>query len=174
MVARHVEDVVSHRGHGDCAESASWVTGEHRNRLTRTSIALSSVAENSSRWPSRGVLEQTAYGRQEAEVGHVVGLVEDGDLDARASSGPDRSGPRAGRGRPRRCRRLGGALHLGVLADATEDGPGGEPGGPASGARACSIWPTSSRVGARMSARGLPAPVAAEATSRATSGSRKA
>ena len=50
--------------------------------MTRTSTPLSSVAENSSRWPSRGVaVEQAAYGGQEAEVGHVVGLVEHGDLD---------------------------------------------------------------------------------------------
>ena len=50
--------------------------------MTRTSIALSSVAEKSSRWPRCGVsAEQAAYGGQEAEVGHVVGLVEHGDLD---------------------------------------------------------------------------------------------
>ena len=41
---------------GDCAESAWWVTGWLRKRLTRTSMALSSVAEKSSRWPCAGVL----------------------------------------------------------------------------------------------------------------------
>ena len=34
---------------GDCAESAWWVTGLVRNRLTSVSIAASSVAEKSSR-----------------------------------------------------------------------------------------------------------------------------
>ena len=30
---------------------------------------------------ARGLVQQPAHGGQEAEVGHVVGLVEDGDLD---------------------------------------------------------------------------------------------
>ena len=67
---------------GDCAESAWWVTGPARNRLTSTSIALSSVAEKSSRWPLAGVRSSSRRtDGQEAEVGHVVGLVEHGDLD---------------------------------------------------------------------------------------------
>ena len=40
---------------GDWAESASWVTGELRNCLTTWSTALSSVAENNSRWLFAGV-----------------------------------------------------------------------------------------------------------------------
>ena len=40
---------------GDCAESASWVTGCWRNCLTRTLTPLSRVAEKSSRWPCFGV-----------------------------------------------------------------------------------------------------------------------
>ena len=44
-------------------------------------MALSSVAENSSRWPAgRCRVEDPLHAGQEAEVGHVVGLVEHGDL----------------------------------------------------------------------------------------------
>ena len=50
--------------------------------MTRVSIALSSVAENSRRWLPFGVRPRIRRtDGQEAEVGHVVGLVEDGDLD---------------------------------------------------------------------------------------------
>ncbi len=67
---------------GDWAESTLCVTGLVMNRLTRTSTPASSVAENSSRWAvGRGRLEDPPDGGQEAEVGHVVGLVEHGDLD---------------------------------------------------------------------------------------------
>ena len=45
-------------------------------------MPLSSVAENSSRCPPCGSpVEQPLDAGQEAEVGHVVGLVEHGDLD---------------------------------------------------------------------------------------------
>ena len=102
-----------------------------RNRLTRTSIALSRVAENSSRWPSRGVLSsRRRTDGKEAEVGHVVGLVEDGDLDVEPSEQwpwPIRSSSRPGQATtmstPRRR-----ACDLGVLADAAEDGAGAEAG----------------------------------------------
>ena len=48
-----------------------------------TSMPLSSVAENSSRWPTDGVASsRRLHGGQEPEVGHVVGLVEHGHLDA--------------------------------------------------------------------------------------------
>ena len=69
---------------GDCAESAWCVTGLDMNFLvTSTSTPASSVAEKSSRWVPFGVfLEDAAHRGQEPEVGHVVGLVEDGDLDA--------------------------------------------------------------------------------------------
>ena len=135
---------------GDCAESASWVTGWSRKRLTSTSIALSSVAEKSSRWPLRGVaVEEPAYGGQEAEVGHVVGLVEHGDLDRAevavtlvdqvlepARAGEDDVDAAAQ------------ALDLRVLADAAEDGRVVRPAACGERARApASIWPTSSRVG---------------------------
>ena len=47
-----------------------------------TLMPPSSVAENSIRWPDcGGGVEQAAHLREEAEVGHVVGLVDDGDLD---------------------------------------------------------------------------------------------
>ena len=53
-----------------------------RNRLTSPFTAASSVAENSIRWPPRRVCCSSAgHGRQEAEVSHVIGLVEHGDLD---------------------------------------------------------------------------------------------
>ena len=67
---------------GACAESASWVTGLSQELLDQPSTALSSVAEKSSRWPCCGVAPSSRRtDGQEAEVGHVVGLVEHGDLD---------------------------------------------------------------------------------------------
>ena len=50
--------------------------------MTSWSTPRSSVAENSIRCPPAGrLVEQLGDRGQEAEVGHVVGLVEDGDLD---------------------------------------------------------------------------------------------
>ena len=92
---------------------------------------MSSVAENSIRWPTfGGLVEQPLHGGQEAEVGHVVGLVEDRDLDGRqvAEALADEVLEPAGAGDEdvdaRRER-----LHLRVLADAAEHHGGREPGG---------------------------------------------
>ena len=151
---------------------------ERRNWRTRTSMALSRVAEKSSRWPVFGVwLSRRRTDGQEAEVGHVVGLVEHGDLDVAeaavaladevlepAGAGDhDVDAGLAGRGPAgsgRRRRRRSACV---------------SPAAAASGARAASIWPTSSRVGARIRARGAPRAAAAlVGLRRATSGSRKA
>jgi hypothetical protein len=65
---------------GECASSTECSTSFSRKRFTSLSTPLSSVAENSIRWPSRRLVEDAGHRRQEAEVGHVVGLVDDGDL----------------------------------------------------------------------------------------------
>ncbi len=152
---------------GDCAESASWVTGSCRNCRTRTSIAaVQGGGEQQPLAVAGRLAEQPAHGGQEAEVGHVVGLVEHGDLHVgRGCSGPGsiRSSSRPGQATtmstPRRR-----PLDLRALADAAEDGPRGQAErAAASGASAASIWPTSSRVGARIRARGRPADGAAAA-----------
>ena len=78
----------------------------------------------------RGATEDPAYGGQEAEVGHVVGLVEDGDLDVVQGAvtladqvlEPARAGDDD-------VDALAEGGDLRVLADAAEDGAGGEPGG---------------------------------------------
>ena len=50
-------------------------------RRPAVSMPLSSVAEKSSRWPPVGdLVEDRGDLGQEAHVGHVVGLVEHGDL----------------------------------------------------------------------------------------------
>ena len=116
---------------GDCAESASWVTGLRRNRLTITSIGL--VERGREQQPlagARGPVQQPAHGGQEAEVGHVVGLVEDGDLDRAevAVTLADQVLEPAGAGE----HDVGAAAQagdLGVLADAAEDGHGRQAGG---------------------------------------------
>ena len=79
---------------------------------------------------ARGPAEQPAYGGEEAEVGHVVGLVEHGDLDraqvavtlADQVLEPARAGQHD-------VGALAEARDLGVLADAAEDDDGGEAGG---------------------------------------------
>ena len=75
--------------------------------LTSTSTPASRVAENSSRCAvARRLVQQPAHDRQEAEVGHVVGLVQHGDLDrVEVARGRTGRGRRAGRGRRRGCRR---------------------------------------------------------------------
>ena len=53
------------------------------NRFTRTSTPPSRVAENSIRCPAfRRLVEQPSYDGEETKVGHVVGFVDHGDLDA--------------------------------------------------------------------------------------------
>ena len=78
-----------------------------------------------------GRAQQAAYGGEEAEVGHVVGLVEHGDLDRAevAVTLLDQVLKPAGAGQ-HDVGTLAQAGDLGVLADAAEDGDGGEAGGP--------------------------------------------
>ena len=73
----------------------------------------------------RGVCEQAADGRQEAEVGHVVGLVEDGDLDVVRPAGAlaDQVLEAAGAGDDD-VDAGAQAADLRALADAAEDGAG--------------------------------------------------
>ena len=67
---------------GDCAESAWCTCGLTRNSRTKASTArVESGREQHPLAAGRGPAEDPADGGQEAEVGHVVGLVEDGDLD---------------------------------------------------------------------------------------------
>ena len=80
--SRHVEHVVGHLGTGECASSTECVTGLCRNRLTSLSTPLSSVAENSMRCPPAGVAARIRVTPgKKSEVSHVIGLVDDGDLD---------------------------------------------------------------------------------------------
>ena len=126
---------------------------------------------------ARGLVEQAPDDREEAEVGHVVGLVDDRDLDrSRAMPWPCliRSSSRPGQAMrmstPRRS-----AATCGPWPTPPKTVREVRPVVAASGARAASIWPTSSRVGARISARGAPGRRRGEvAESRATSGSRNA
>ena len=85
--------------------------GRSGRRGPAVSTAPSRVAENSSRCAPAGVMSSSLRDvGQEAHVGHVVGLVEHGDLDRwRACRRPARSGRAAGRGWRRRCRRRAGA-----------------------------------------------------------------
>ena len=106
----------------------------------------------------------------------MVGLVEDGDLDrAEVARGPGGSGPRGDRGRRGRCRRPGGAAWTcGCWPTPPKTVRVRRPCTAASGARAASICATSSRVGARISARGrFGVRREPEAESRATSGQQE-
>ena len=107
----------------------------------------------------------------------MVGLVEHGDLDRAevAVALADEVLEPAGAGDDD-VDAAAQAVDLRVLADAAEDGLGAQAGGlrPAA-ASASSIWLASSRVGARISARGRSARRGGRsAARRATSGSRKA
>ena len=75
-------------------------------------------------------VQEAAHGGQEAEVGHVVGLVEDGDLDRAevAVTLLDQVLEAAGAGQ-HDVDAVAQAGDLRVLADAAEDGPGGQAGG---------------------------------------------
>ena len=162
---------------GDCAESAWWVTGWFRKRLTRVSMAASRVAENSSRWPVRGVcsrIRRTA-GRKprsamwSASSSTVTSMSpsEQWRCLIRSSSRPGQASTMSA---PRR--RL---LTCGTWLTPPKIVIVVRPAAVASGLRACSIWPTSSRVGARISARGEPGRVVRrDCARRATTGRRKA
>jgi hypothetical protein len=80
-VVLHGPDAVVH-GRDAAGRGRDGVTaGSLRYWRTSLSTPRSSVAENSRRWVDGvGLVEQLLHGGQEAEVGHVVGLVEDGDL----------------------------------------------------------------------------------------------
>ena len=77
---------------------------------------------------ARSLLEDAAHGREEAEVGHVVGLVEHGHLDGAevdvALLDQVLETTRAG---DDDVDALADCLYLGVLAHAAEDGSGLEP-----------------------------------------------
>ena len=116
---------------GDCAESAWWVTGllqealdQHVDRLVERGREEQALAA------ARRLVQDPAYAGQEAEVGHVVGLVEDGDLDLAevAVTLADQVLEPAGAGEDD-VDALAQALDLRVLADAAEDGLGGQAGG---------------------------------------------
>jgi hypothetical protein len=123
----------------------------------------------------RASAQDPAYAGQEPEVGHVVGLVEDGDLDVveRAVALTDQVLEPAGTGHDDVDTAAQG-VDLRLLADAAEDGASGESGRASQWRQRGSIWPTSSRVGARIRARGAPRRGRRPSVSRATSGSRNA
>ena len=131
VVARDVQDVVGHRRHRRLRRVGLVGHRVGQEPLDQDVDRLVQGRGEQQPLAARGVcVEQTAYGGEEAEVGHVVGLVEHRDLDAASEQWPwpIRSSSRPGQATtmstPRRR-----PLHLGVLADAAEDGPGGEPGG---------------------------------------------
>ena len=142
---------------GDCAESAWWVTGELQEPLDHDVDRL--VQGRGEQQPltiARRPVEQTAYGGKEAEVGHVVGLVEDGDLDRaeRAVALADQVLEPAGAGHDD-VDAAAQALHLGVLPDAAEDGAGAEAGCLAPTGRGPGRSGRPARGSARGSARGV-------------------
>ena len=84
------------------------------------------MAENSIRWPpARGHVEQSRDVGQEAHVGHVVGLVEHGDLDVgqRAGAALDQVEQPAGGGHDD-VDATSESLDLATQRCATEDGDG--------------------------------------------------
>ncbi len=125
----------------------------------------------------RGGREQAAYGGQEAEVGHVVRLVEHGDLDGAevAVALLDEVLEPAGAGQDD-VDAAAQALDLRVLADAAEDGARGQARG--LGERRERLLDLADQLTGRApgSARGDGRPCAggSDAASRATSGRRKA
>ncbi len=162
---------------GVCAESASWVTGCWRNCLTRTLTPRSSVAEKSSRWPCFGVA---------ASSRRTAGRKPRSAMWSASSSTVTSTAPRSQW--PcwmRSSRRPGQATTMstprrspctcGCWPTPPKTVRVFSPAMAASGISACSICPTSSRVGARIRARGLPARRGRpDSESRATRGSRKA
>ena len=136
---------------------SSASTGSVRNRLTSESTSLSRVAEKSSRWPRSGVMrEQLGDVGQEAHVGHLVGLVEHGDLDRveLADAALDQVTEAAGR----RDEHVDTALErpdLPVVGDAADGGLAEQRRSAlASGVNASLTCMASSRVGTRIRALG--------------------
>ena len=77
-----------------------------------------------------GLIHQATHRREEAHVGHVIGLVENGDLDGgqRGEALPDEILQAAG-ARHEDVDALGERGHLRLLVHAAEHGAGGESGG---------------------------------------------
>src|SRR5665647_940517 len=81
-VRRHLEDQVLHRGDGLFARHDRVADGVvHEAADQGVDVAVESGREEQPLTGRNGVLENRAHLRQEAHVGHVVGLVDDGDPD---------------------------------------------------------------------------------------------
>ena len=126
MLAVHVQHVVVHRG--DRRLGRVGLVGRRVRQEPLDQDVDARVERGGEQHPlaaARGLVQDPADGGQEAEVGHVVGLVEDGDLDRPQVAGTllDQVLEAAGAGDddvdagPER-------LDLRVLADAAEDGAG--------------------------------------------------
>ena len=162
---------------GDCAESASWVTGLERKRFTRTFTPASRVAENSSRWPSRGVrsmMRRTTGRKPRSAMWSASSSTVISTASRSTWPWPMRSSRRPGQATttstPRRR-----AVTCGFWPTPPKTVWLLRPRGLASGMSAVSIWVASSRVGARIRARGREGRrLTGFCDSRASSGSRKA
>src|SRR3954471_19585960 len=118
---------------GATAGSTEWVVGFDRDRFTRTSTPLSSVAEKSSRWPPFGVRSSSRFtaGRKprsamwSASSSTVISTAERSAWPwaRRASRPAEEAREPAGAGDDH-VDTGGQGLHLRVLADAAEDGGG--------------------------------------------------
>ena len=120
---------MAHRHHRGLGRSASWVTGWDIALDEGVHGVVEGCREEHALTVARGPVEEPLDGGQEAEVGHVVGLVEDSDLDRVEAHVPLTDEvlepARAGDDdvdAPGEC------LDLRVLTDAAEDGARGEPG----------------------------------------------
>ena len=125
----------------------------------RATIAAGMVAENSMVWRVSGVIERSLLDvGQEAEVEHLVGLVEDegvdvGEVEGAAVGEVDQPAGRADDDVDAALERL----ELRLVGDAAVDGEDAQAAGPCwPGARSLETWSASSRVGATISACGLP------------------
>ena len=110
-------------------DSVAWVTGSIRYlRDDPVDAAVEGRGEEQPLAADRDHVEQLGDGRQEAHLGHVVGLVEHGDLDLTQVAGPalDQVGQPAGRGDDELGAALQAADLLGV-GHAAGDEPGADP-----------------------------------------------
>ena len=128
VVAAHVEEVVRHRG--DRRRSAVDAV---RHGVVQVALdqlvdrVVERRGEEQSLAVPRGGVEEALHGGQEAEVGHVVGLVEHGDLDvAQAHVALADEVLEATRGRDDDVDPAPQRGDLRVLAHATEDGHGAQ------------------------------------------------
>ena len=128
VLAVHMEDMVGHR-----RDRRLRRVGLVRHRVDQELLddAVDRVVERGREQHPltgpRGLAEQALHRRQEAQVGHVVGLVKHGDLDRAESAVPllDEVLESAGTGDDD-VDALAESLDLRVLADATEDGAGAQ------------------------------------------------